>query len=134
MVPLVAERLRSALGSARTVFEYAVPAGPLPERYLLVTDTPGVDDGERACGVVDARTPVLFVTSVARDDSHPARASREAGWGGRKVVDALASWRPVTGRPTNLCRVAATSPIRQDDSLPGFVAMQTIQATVTYQP
>lgn len=74
------------------------------------------------------------MTSVARDDFHPDRASREAGWGALKATDALSSWRPGTGCPTNLCRVVVTSPVRQDSTVPGFVAVQSVQATVTYQP
>lgn len=132
-VPVVAERLRAALGPARTVYEWATPAGVLPDRYVLVSGSSGVGDSTNAAEIVDQREPVVFVVCVARDESEQ-KATREAGWAARRCVDALASWRTGLGRASWFPRHAASSPPRRDTDLPGYVVAQVEQFVCKYQP
>ena len=76
----VAARLRSEVPS-RTVFEGAVPDGPLPAQYLVVVTSEGDEAATRACDVVNVQTPHVWVYSVARNDL-PDVASWEAACAG----------------------------------------------------
>ena len=133
LVPVVAARLAAQLGASRVVYSYAVPDGALPARYVVVRASVGEGSTANTAGVVDMRTPVLFVTSVAAD-ADEQRAAREAGWSARKAVDALTDWRPTLGvaawRPEHVSSLAPS----RDDSLPEPVAYAVDQFIFRYQP
>ena len=88
VVEVIAARIESVVGSARTVYRYGVPDGTLPSAYLLVTASVGETSSTNLAGLADRRTPSVDVKSVSRDPDRQ-KAAREALWGARKVVDAL---------------------------------------------
>ena len=133
LVPVIAARLTAQLGAARTVYPYGVPAGDLPDRYLVVRGSVGESTSDNTSGRVDMRSPVVYVTSVSRGASDEA-AAREAGWGSRKAVDALVDWRPGVGLASWLADHYSSLPPTRDDSLPGPVAYAVDEFVFRYQP
>lgn len=116
-----AERLRAEVPS-RTVFEDAVPDGPLPLNYLLVIASEGDERALRACDVVNQQTPYLWVYSVSRN-ALPDVAAWEARWGAAATRRALRNWRPEgTWRVWSL----ASIPAGRNDTTPDttFEAME----------
>ena len=118
----VAARLRSEVPS-RTVFEGAVPDGPLPAQYLVVVTSEGDEAATRACDVVNVQTPHVWVYSVARNDL-PDVASWEAAWGAAAVRRALRNWQPGPFRVRHLVSLPAgrndTTPVTTYEAMEQF--------------
>lgn len=132
VVAAVADRLEAAQ-SARTVYRYAVPDGPLPDCYLLVSGNVGETTSSNMGGLADRRDAQVDVKSVAIHPD-PLAASRMAGTGAAIVVDALTDWRAVLGRATWLPdHIASHGPTR-DESLPGPVYQAVERYVFAYQP
>ena len=134
VVELIAARIESVVGSARTVYRYGVPDGTLPSAYLLVTASVGETSSTNLAGLADRRTPSVDVKSVSRSPDR-RQAAREALWGARKVVDALTDFRPAVGRVAWLMDHLASYAPTADDSLPDAVVLHAVERyTLAYQP
>lgn len=116
----VRTRLEGSL--PREIYVHAVPAGPLPLRYVLVRTSEGSEAATRAVGTVSTQTPALWVYSTSMHPD-PERAAEEAAWGAGKAREALRNWR-VEGRWA--VTHEASDAARRDESLPDatFVAVE----------
>ena len=106
-----AARLRSQIAS-RTVYEYAVPDGDLPPRYLVVFGSEGSEESTRMSQTVNVATPAVWVTSISRHPE-PEVAAREAAWGAQKARAALRNYRP---DGTYAFRAESSQPARHDET------------------
>mgnify|MGYP003588834947 FL=1 len=126
LVEVVAARLRAHVTS-RTVFEFAVPDGPLPTAYLLVRATPA---SERATRMTDTTDHVMWtvrVLSVARHVD-PFKAARTADVGSSMARTALRDYRPLLG-PWRM-RFELSADAYRDESLPETTFVAAIQYAV----
>lgn len=133
LVAAVADRLEERLGTARTIYQYAVPADPVP-RYLVVRANTGETQDDNLGSRVDGRVSAVWVTSVSRSTS-ARTAGAEALWGATKAVDALTvDWRPEVGAESWQPEHAASQPIQRDDDLPDFVMYAVDLFLIKYVP
>ena len=133
LVPVIATRLTAQIGAARTIYQYDVPSGDLPDRYIVVRASTGESTSDNASGKVDMRTPVIYCTSVARAATEQ-QAAHEAAWGSLKTVDALIDWRPTVGQASWLIDHFSSLPPTPDNSLPGPVSYAVDEFIPRYQP
>lgn len=114
---------------SRTVYEYGVPDGPLPLRYLVVRGNEGGEESSTVADARDLRSPAVWVTSVSRN-ADPALAAREASWGAGRARDALRGWRPPLGRAAWKLASELSQPASRDESIPEttFFAVEQFSA------
>lgn len=129
----VADRLEVVLDGARTVYRGAVPTNPTYP-YIVVRSNVGETLTGRLSGGVDGRTPVAWLTSVAkRDDAQ--EAAREASWGSTHAVDALMGYRIPFGAASWLPEHLSSLPVQRDDDLkPAVVMFSVDQLLIPYVP
>ncbi len=128
LVEDVAARLRAHVTS-RTVFEFAVPDGPLPTAYLLVRATPA---SERATRMADSTSVVSWtvrVLSVARH-ADSFKGARTADTGLSMARDALRDFRPVGQWPL---RYETGVDAFRDESLPDTTFIAAAQYSLRNQ-
>lgn len=101
----------SAVGSAWTVYKYAVPEAPTYPYVWLYSNT------GQAASVDLANTPTMRDVTlwvVATADGDPQQAAQQAAWGAEKAQAALVGSRPYGWRPEHL----STQPPSRNDTLP----------------
>ena len=133
---LVAARLTSTVGAARTVYTNGVPDDPA-DRYLVVWSNAGLLDSDRAVDVPNRVAGSVWVTSVARHpigSSSRGQATDEALWAAVAARGALVGWSPTIGTECHPGEHLASSPPQRDESLPGVVVYVVDQYGFTYQP
>lgn len=119
----VAARLRTQVPS-RTVYEYAVPDGPLPAAYVLVRSAVTDEESVRMCGTVSVETSTVRVLSVARNNN-PHVAGRTADAGSAFCRAALRGYRPGAGQWRLVYETGSDA--YRDDSLPETTYMTALQ-------
>lgn len=138
LVEAVAARIESVVSTNRTVYRHAVPDAPAT-RYIVVRSNIGEDESANFGDVIDTRSPVVWVTSVASattdQTNGAAQAAAEAMWGAEKARDALMGWRSTIGaqrwKPVHL----TSQPVARDDDRPDVTTQFTVDTFgFQYQP
>lgn len=121
----VALTLRAALPTT-TVYDFAVPNGPLPESYILVRAGVADEYATRMCATTSTAEDLVRVLAVSRH-SQPEVAASRADALRSSFVPVLRDWRPA-GSLRSL-RWDAGGDAFRDTSLPD----QTFVAPVQYR-